>query len=451
MVSIDLPIVVVAFNKVKPLSRLLSSLHQAHYPVQVKLIISIDGGASAEVQRIADEFEWLHGEKEVIVHPENMGLRRHVLYCGGLSQQYQGVLLLEDDLFVSPWFYQYAMEVVPAYEVEDNVCGMALYSPGYNETSYMPFHPLSDGSDCYFMQLPCSWGQIWLRRQWQKFEIWYEIHQDVDLSSDRDLPHNIRVWPETSWKKYFVKYMLEKEKYFIYPYDSFTTNCGEAGQHHTGTHLFQVPLTLKKDKFEFVDFVKSHVKYDAFCELQADCLKKWCKWLADYEFDVDLHGAKENFQLTSQYVLTSKKCDNYLRSQGRSLVPIENNVINSIEGQELFFAEKISVQQVYNINKYVYLKSNEYVEHCYYYSLDGRHFSVNNKKMEYLKNDIKNIREKIQSLRNKYGRLKAQYSQMKDELKVARQEIFMLRNSYAFKIGSKLIAPLSYVRRLVSR
>lgn len=440
---IDVPIVVVAFNKQKPLSRLLSSLHRAHYTVPVKLIISIDGGGSAEVQQVAEEFEWVHGEKEVIVHLENKGLRNHILYCGGLSQKYQGVLLLEDDLLVSPWFYQYALEVVPPFESEENVCGIALYSPGYNETSYMPFRPLSDGTDCYFMQLPCSWGQIWLKAQWKEFASWYEAHQGVDVFKDSTLPHNIKQWPESSWKKYFVQYMLETEKFFLYPYDSFTTNCGDLGQHHTGTHLFQVPLTLKKEKMVFKNFNESQIKYDTFCEMQPESLKILSKNLTNYDFDVDVHGTKDINLLDKDYILTSKKCNNYIKSFGKSLVPIENNIIASFEGNEIYFAERKYVESIANIGEYIYKKSNDFEEQCYYHSFDKIHFSIINNEIELLKKDNDRLYFDLNILKNEYNHMKINFES-------ARDEADMLRNSHSFRIGNAIVLPLSWVKGKVN-
>ena len=92
------------------MKRLLNSLVRAEYKDAVKLIISIDGNGTPEVCKYAEQFDWPHGEKDVICHKKNMGLRLHILFCGGLTKQYDGIILLEDDLYVSAWFYQYATE-----------------------------------------------------------------------------------------------------------------------------------------------------------------------------------------------------------------------------------------------------------------------------------------------------------------------------------------------------
>src|SRR5574344_1345043 len=99
----DIPIVVVAYNRLESLKRILASLSRGEYPREpVELIISIDRGDNQEVLQYADAFPWPHGEKRVIYRPENLGLKRHILTCGDLTQDHDGIILLEDDLVVSP-------------------------------------------------------------------------------------------------------------------------------------------------------------------------------------------------------------------------------------------------------------------------------------------------------------------------------------------------------------
>ena len=107
----DIPIVVVAYNRIESLKRILGSLLQAEHPDQgTELIISIDRGDNADVLDYANAFSWPFGEKQVIYQEENLGLKRHILKCGGLTRAHDGIILLEDDLYVSPDFYRYALE-----------------------------------------------------------------------------------------------------------------------------------------------------------------------------------------------------------------------------------------------------------------------------------------------------------------------------------------------------
>ena len=197
----NIPIVVVAYNRTNTLQRLLSSLSKAYFPFSTRLIISIDGGGPVNVIQTAKNFFWEHGQKEILEYSENLGLRKHILSCGAISKKYDGIILLEDDLYVSPWFYTYALSAARFYRGCKDISGIALYSPRYNETAFLPFYPLNDGSDTFFMQLACSWGQIWLSEQWSEFENWYNKNRNEELIRNETLPINIKLWPETSWKK----------------------------------------------------------------------------------------------------------------------------------------------------------------------------------------------------------------------------------------------------------
>ena len=78
----DIAICVIAFNRLASLKRLLSSLDNAVYPCTVKLYISVDKSDTNAVEKCAEEYIWKFGDKEVILHEENLGLRKHVINCG---------------------------------------------------------------------------------------------------------------------------------------------------------------------------------------------------------------------------------------------------------------------------------------------------------------------------------------------------------------------------------
>ena len=113
----DIAIVVVAYNRPHALNRLLSSIKQADYSgySNIQLIISIDFSGNDDCFVLADSFEWEWGKKEIVRHPENLGLKKHILLCGDISEQHDGVIILEDDLFVSPAFYDYAQQAYLFY------------------------------------------------------------------------------------------------------------------------------------------------------------------------------------------------------------------------------------------------------------------------------------------------------------------------------------------------
>jgi len=248
----DIPIVIVAYNRPNSLKRVLNSINNAIFENSVKLYISIDGGGDNQSQDIAGNFDWSNGEKEIIIHKENIGLRNHILSAGDLTEKHDGIIILEDDLYVSPVFYYYVQQSFSYYLKDQEIGGFSLYAHQYNETAQFPFYPLSDDSDIFFLQYASSWGQFWSKDQWSDFKKWYNKNECLNFDNDKQLPPNIIAWPDSSWKKYFVKFLIQEDSYFVYPRVSLTSNFGDAGKHMIFKEKFlQVPLQYQKQQFKF--------------------------------------------------------------------------------------------------------------------------------------------------------------------------------------------------------
>ena len=121
-------IVVVAYNRPAALRRLLGSLAGVQGAVAVPLVISIDAGGEyfADVLAVAQQFRWPFGEKRIIEQERPLGLINHVFACGDLVDEYGSIILLEDDLFVSPQAYRYATAALDFYDYDPRVAGISL-------------------------------------------------------------------------------------------------------------------------------------------------------------------------------------------------------------------------------------------------------------------------------------------------------------------------------------
>ena len=60
-------IVVVGYNRIASIKRLLSSLTIACYDDEVPLVISIDRSGNEELYAYVNNFSWKHGNKYVII------------------------------------------------------------------------------------------------------------------------------------------------------------------------------------------------------------------------------------------------------------------------------------------------------------------------------------------------------------------------------------------------
>jgi len=339
-------IVVATYNRPDSLMRLLGSLSKARYPDGVPLVISIDGGANQRqtVVKIVEEFPWPYGKKEVICHEKNLGLRKHIISCGDLSKRYESVIVLEDDTYVSPVFYLYAMQAVLFYGARPEIGGISLYAPRLNPTTHLIFEPLFDDTDVYFIQWASSWGQIWTCRQWLEFKQWYD-RNDGPITDEAYVPDDVIQWPDSSWKKYYIKYLVETDRFFVYPREALSTSFQEAGLHQDyATIALQTQLQCFKESYRLQHLRNSCCVYDAWHNLVPDRLNKFVPDLKKYEYVVDLAGHRPIKKIQAPYLLTCRPASNSIMQFGKKLRPMEMNVIEMLPGIGIALCRKADVR-----------------------------------------------------------------------------------------------------------
>jgi hypothetical protein len=340
-------IVIVTFNRPKSLERLLMNIAQAHYEdTPVDLVISIDfqdSDSHSAVTKLAREFEWSKGSKHIIEHSTNLGLRAHVLSCGDLTSKYDSIIMLEDDLVVSRFFYDYTSKALNFYDNEEEIAGISLYNHKRNFLNGLPFELLGDHHDNYFLQIASSWGQAWTKKQWSSFKSWYE----QNLSSAEAMnqtPRGILNWPESSWLKYFIRYLVSQNKYFVYPKISYSSNFGDSGTHNKRNNSdYQVPLSITDNKEpRFAKLSDSVNVYDSYFELCPEILRRFCPGLNNIEFTVDLQGLKHLASFALPYAISSKRLKNSNFAEktfGLNLKPVAMNIICDAAGNHFALAK----------------------------------------------------------------------------------------------------------------
>ena len=323
----NIAIIVATYNRPDSLHRLLMSLSGGDYSgyTDIPLIISIDKNNDNSCLRIAKEFIWNFGKKEIIEQENLLGLKNHILSCGDLTQRFDGLILLEDDLLVSSGFYDFAQQSFTFYKDDLNVAGIGLYANCFNETAYCTFDPIEDGFDNYFMQVPCSWGQLWTKLQWQGFRNF--IEDSKLILNEIQLPETVSAWSDsTSWKKIFYKYIIVNNLYFVYPRVGFSTNYAEPGSHiKEPVTVFQANLLLNKKEMRFSSFHQSVSIYDAYFEFTTLAYQRFSGKKIDVSFD--LNGTKPLREIQSEYLISSKLTSDPEIIYDSRLYPYENNVL----------------------------------------------------------------------------------------------------------------------------
>ena len=339
-------IVVPCYNRFSSLERLLSQLLRADYPEssQVTLVLSVDGGGSKDVIALARSINWPFGEKRVIEHEKNLGLKAHILNCGNLTAEFGTIVVIEDDLLISPVFYRYVLEVQRATVLEEEcLCGASLYAYRVNETTLVRFSPVEDGFDNYYLQMPSSWGQIWNASSWSAFWRWYTLNEGADLS--RFTPNAaVAKWGKkkgSSWKRFFAAYMVAEGKFMHFPRVSYTDNSGESGTHHKGNAYFRTALAYElKDPLVFSKPNKSNAIYDQNFELSSKLIHRLYPELTDLMFGVCLNGSKLNTSQLNSLVLSASKPFQHPKTWGNVFYPVELNVLLDVPGDDIGFCRK---------------------------------------------------------------------------------------------------------------
>ena len=322
-------IIAVGYNRKKSLARLLDSLNNAHYPSNdIPLVISIDASGDQELYDYVKSYDWNHGTKYLNIQQERLGLKNHILQCGDLTRYFKAVALFEDDLWVSPYYYNYLLRAVERYGNEHNICEIALYKNERLGGSGFYFDIYHDGSDSFLWQDVCTWGECWTEQMWTGFKTWLESH-DEDYVNNVDIPDGFKRWTR-AWSKYYNAYEIDTHKYVLFPHESLTTNFNDAGgEHGGGNNVVQVNVLQGMRDYRFNGFEKL-VRYDIFCN--NELLYEWIP--AQYKGDVclDLYGGRTNYH-GKRYVLSMKNLPyDVVKQWGLTMRPVELNVLYDIQG-----------------------------------------------------------------------------------------------------------------------
>ncbi|MFM5275484.1 glycosyltransferase [Aeromonas caviae] len=254
---------IVAYNRISPLVNLLTSVLKLHNSVRdYDIVVSIDKSEKQNEVINAVKSVDNDGIVNIIPRDNRLGLKKHILSCADivLSGDYQYLVMLEDDLEISKFIFPYIESALGS--LSKKVGGISLYSYKKEERFGTEFSPKLDGFDNFYMQYASSWGQVWTPEMWMGFKSWF-VENDCDFFSDDTVPDYISRWPKSSWKKHYIRYLIQENKYFMYPHFSLSSNTGADGENHKGIlNLWKVNLLSGDKKWNISSFYDSKSVYD---------------------------------------------------------------------------------------------------------------------------------------------------------------------------------------------
>ena len=243
------PIALFTYNRAEHTERVLNSLANCARLDECELHIYCDApkreehAASVEASRRVVREQAARFGATVIERDTNFGLARSIVEgVTDLCDRYGRVIVLEDDLVLSPSFIDFMLQALHLYADEQNV---------YQVSGYMfPVDQPKD-ADAFFLPLITSWGWATWRRAWRIFD-WdasdaLEKLKDPALRKQFDLqntyPYTVmlenQLKGETqSWGILFWWQVFKAHGLALHPrqslvwnggFDSTGTNCGDQG------------------------------------------------------------------------------------------------------------------------------------------------------------------------------------------------------------------------------
>jgi GT2 family glycosyltransferase len=162
------PIALFVYNRPEHTRRTLNYLKNNLLADESRLYIfsdaaktDADAGKVAEVRALIKDAEGFKSVK-LIERKQNLGLANSII--AGVTQlvnEYEKVIVFEDDLLSSPYTLTYFNQALDRYALQDKVMHIGAY-----------MYPLADNDlpETFFYRSATSWGWATWARAWQHFE-----------------------------------------------------------------------------------------------------------------------------------------------------------------------------------------------------------------------------------------------------------------------------------------
>ena len=192
------PIVIFAFNRLDTLKNCVESLLDNEESKMSDLFVYVDGprpqkeGEAEIVESIQRYAKNINGFRSLtcVFSDHHKGLAPSII--DGVSQvinQYGRVVVIEDDLIVSPNFLAYINEGLTKYQNDGEVFSICGYSNKVVPPSDYPF-------DAYFCTRSCSWGWATWKDRWNSVD--WELK---DWKNHKQNAHKFNAWGGSDcWK-----------------------------------------------------------------------------------------------------------------------------------------------------------------------------------------------------------------------------------------------------------
>lgn len=241
------PVAIFCYKRKDHLVRVVESLLLNKEASECRVIFFSDGprdsGDLEEIRELRRYLESLSGFKSItlILRDKNIGLAESIISgIDSVFKENDKVIVLEDDIVVSPFFVSYMNRMLKMYEYSEKVASIHGYV--YPVAGELPETFFIRGADC--------WGWATWKRSWNIFErngqLLLQKLKDQKLTSKFDFDNSFPFTEmlanqikgkNNSWAIRWNASAFLEEMYTLYPYKSLVQNIGFD---NTGTHCSEV-------------------------------------------------------------------------------------------------------------------------------------------------------------------------------------------------------------------
>lgn len=288
------PITIFTYKRLDTLKNLVDSLLLNSLASQSNLIIYSDGpkneGDRLLVDRCRKYIQNLKGFSSVrlICRDANLGLSRSIISgVGEVLKDYDRIIVLEDDLIVSPYFLKFMNDALVKYVDNENV--ISIHGYVYPVKNTLPETFFLRGADCW------GWG-TW-RRGWSLFNAdgekllnnltqtkqLKEFNFNNSFNYSGMLKDQI-MGKNDSWAILWYASGFLSNKLTLYPGKSLIINAGNNGfgTHKNDSALFDVKLNLGEVNLQDIPVLHSKLAAEAFEAYFHGINGVWVRFLKKY-------------------------------------------------------------------------------------------------------------------------------------------------------------------------
>lgn len=258
------PIALFTYNRLEHTKQTIVALTKNELAAESDLIIFSDGpkndAAKDEVDKVRNYLKTVNGFKSVkiIAREKNLGLANSIIQgVTEIINQFNKIIVLEDDLITAPYFLKYLNEALNRYEENDKI--ISIHGYVYPTKRPLPETFFLRGADC--------WGWATWKRGWDLLEIdsqklltalrTKKLGREFDLDGSYPYCQMLKGQIKglnNSWAIRWYATAFLKNKLTLYPGRSLVSNVGfdDSGTHTGRTQVFQVPLSTTPIKVDLI-------------------------------------------------------------------------------------------------------------------------------------------------------------------------------------------------------